>query len=149
MGKVTFAAKQTCKKASGEGRGKPPVRFTLLAAGATGVGLFAFRAISKTHPAFDAAAFSASVFESLHGLAIVRMVNASAEVGSFSTVNSGGKIMSATLSPPLPFTGSATYERQKGSRGTWTGTLAGDFLGRGEVSLAGPQFTAEISEVTG
>jgi hypothetical protein len=43
-----------------------------------------------------------------------------------------------------PFKGTATFQRTGGSKGTWSGSLVGDLLGRGEVALAGPEFSAEI-----
>ena len=51
----------------------------------------------------------------------------------------------ATLRPPKPFTGSATFTRRsKGRPGTWRGTLEMPILGSDPVRLAGPEFHAVI-----
>jgi hypothetical protein len=53
-------------------------------------------------------------------------------------------VISATIEPPAPFSGSATYlSSPEYPSGSWTGSLAGDFPGVGMVSLAGPEFCAE------
>jgi hypothetical protein len=63
---------------------------------------------------------------------------------AFAWNEEGGHITSATLAPPAPFTGTATFQRTRGAKGSWMGTLAGDFPGRGEVTLAGPEFSVEV-----
>jgi hypothetical protein len=51
----------------------------------------------------------------------------------------------ATLRPPAPFTGSATFTRRgKGRPGTWKGSLGMPILGGDPVKLAGAEFRAAI-----
>jgi hypothetical protein len=51
----------------------------------------------------------------------------------------------ATLRPPKPFTGSATFNRRsKGRPGTWKGSLGMPILGGNPVRLAGAEFHAVI-----
>jgi hypothetical protein len=144
-GKETFARKQVCPKEAGEAGS--PFSLTALTAvsSSDGVAFVALRLTRGTQQTSGFSGFGGTIFESVGRLAITRSIEASAGISAFATSGSGREITSATIAPPSPFTGSATYEKQKGSPATWTGALAGTFLGRGEVSLAGPAFIAEIS----
>jgi len=51
---------------------------------------------------------------------------------------------SATVDPPAPFTGSATFQQESAKDFSWTGDLAVELPGIGEVSLAGPKFETEL-----
>lgn len=52
-----------------------------------------------------------------------------------------GRLATATLQPPEPFTGSATYERQPDGSATWTGDLRVSLPGTDDVALTGERFT--------
>jgi hypothetical protein len=59
-------------------------------------------------------------------------------------------LRSATVEPPAPFSGSASFERATKGRKTWTGDLSASFPGRAGVPLAGPKFESVLShEVPG
>lgn len=124
-----------------------PFDFTELSATSKPEGLLfsALKASDRKHRLFHLDLFSAYLVESHGGMSTIRSINASSRSESFVVSGSDGEITSATITPPKPFTGSATYEKQGDLPATWTGSLAGDFLGRGEVSLTGPQFTAKIT----
>jgi hypothetical protein len=146
-GKVTKTPKQTCSQPRGEkGHARDPRVTTLSAASKTnGIFLIAFKITSSSHPALGGSAFGASLVERLgRRLFVVRSIDANAEVDAFSSTGEEGHIESATIAPPAPFKGTATFQRTSGSKGSWLGSLVGDFLGRGEVALAGPEFSAEI-----
>jgi hypothetical protein len=51
---------------------------------------------------------------------------------------------SATVQPPKPFSGSANFAVQNPHAASWTGDLAVELPGIGEVRLAGPSFKSEI-----
>lgn len=51
---------------------------------------------------------------------------------------------SATIDPPSPFTGSATFQQESSKDFSWTGDLAVELPGIGEVNLAGPKFETEL-----
>jgi hypothetical protein len=147
-GKVATAFKQVCSRVAGEGGRQSRLQWTnLIATSESDGALFtAFKTVSKPHPKLDGSAFAASIIEVLRGpLVISRSITTSASLDAFIATGSGGKVTSATIAPPVPFSGMATFERKKGNRGTLTGSLAGEFLGRGVVSLAGPDFVAEIA----
>jgi hypothetical protein len=143
-GKVTVSRKQVCQNTGGEGSSSFRLTALIATARSEGISVLALRLTRKSQPTVGFAGFEASLLESRGRLSIIRSIEANAGVSAFTTSEKGRGITYATITPPSPFTGSETYEKQKGSPATWTGTLAGTFVGRGEVSLAGPQFTAEI-----
>jgi hypothetical protein len=51
---------------------------------------------------------------------------------------------SATVTPPVPFTGSAIFQQEGADQFSWTGDLAVELPGVGEVSLAGLKFETEL-----
>jgi hypothetical protein len=51
-----------------------------------------------------------------------------------------------TVTPPSPFSGTATLQRNPDGSADWAGSLSVPMLGRGTVALAGPAFTAELSK---
>jgi hypothetical protein len=51
---------------------------------------------------------------------------------------------SATVDPPSPFTGSASFQRESAKDFSWTGDLAVELPGIGEVTLAGPKFETAL-----
>lgn len=53
-------------------------------------------------------------------------------------------LRTATLAPPAPFSGSATFHRLAKPANRWTGRLAIDFPGRADVSLAGNRFDTTL-----
>ncbi|MEX2448478.1 MAG: hypothetical protein WD404_07020 [Solirubrobacterales bacterium] len=55
----------------------------------------------------------------------------------------------ATVSPPRPFSGSATLTPGPGGTTTWTGSLKVDLPGRKGVPLATPSFTASLTPPSG
>jgi hypothetical protein len=142
-GKVIKTPKQTCSPPEAEG-GHPSLRVVFLHAEASSASFAAFKITSSTYPKFDTAVFIASLSELSGRLWIDRSIDVHAEVGAFASTGQKNHIESATIAPPAPFKGTATFQRTGGSKGSWTGSLAGDFLGRGEVALAGPEFSAEI-----
>jgi hypothetical protein len=51
---------------------------------------------------------------------------------------------SATVDPPAPFSGSATFQQEAAKQFSWTGDLAVELPGIGEVTLAGPKFETNL-----
>jgi hypothetical protein len=51
---------------------------------------------------------------------------------------------SATVDPPSPFTGSAAFQQESEKDFSWTGDLAAELPGTGEVALAGPKFETDL-----
>lgn len=146
-GEIRRKMKETCKNTGGEEGGPSSIHWTLLhAAAADGeTSVVAFATESASRPALDSSVFTASLVElQQRGMSIFRSIESDASLDAFNVVKSHGKVVSATIEPPAPFSGSATYLSSPGSRSeSWMGSLAGDFPGVGTVSLAGPEFCAE------
>jgi hypothetical protein len=64
--------------------------------------------------------------------------------GGPRSLTSSPDFASATLEPPAPFAGTATYERSKGANGTLSGDLSVTFPDGTVASLAGSPFTASF-----
>jgi hypothetical protein len=83
-----------------------------------------------------ATVFTASLKERRNGIRIDRERHGSAPASAF---HFDPLLRTATLSPPSPFSGTASLTRSKNSFGpTWTGNLALDFPGHSAVPIAGP-----------
>jgi hypothetical protein len=151
-GTVTKSPKLTCSQHEDEEGNSSDFQLTILSASSNARAVFstAFQITSKTHPELDSTSFGASLLEAHgRGFSIVRFIYAEAKSDAFTSIEENGHITSTTIAPPAPFKGTATFQRTRGSKGSWTGTLAGDFPGRGEVTLAGPEFSAEVSRASG
>lgn len=154
-GAITDSPKQTCNIPAGKEGGSPGFQATILSVSSDARLIFsnAFLITSEIRPGLDGASFTASLLE-VHrrGLSIIRSIHTDAKSDAFALSKEGGHITSATVTPPAPSSGTATFQRTsdsktRDSKGSWTGTLAGDFPGRGEVTLAGPEFSAEVSRM--
>lgn len=145
-GKVAKTPEQICSPPKADGdHPNPRVTFLHAASKASGATFVAFKITSTTPPQFDGAVFIASLSElSGRRLWIDRSISVDTEGGAFVSTGKRNHIESATVTPPAPFKGIATFQGAGGSKGSWSGSLVGDFLGRGEVALAGSEFSAEI-----
>jgi hypothetical protein len=85
---------------------------------------------SPTRPA----RFGASIEERRGSLHISRIVQVTAGIGAFDYDVANGF---ASVRPPAPFSGEATYRRAPGMRPTWRGDLRVNFPGRPNVNLTG------------
>jgi hypothetical protein len=65
----------------------------------------------------------------------------SADGGPRSLISSPD-FASATIEPPAPFAGTATFERTKGEHGTWAGDLSVEFPDGSVAPMAGSPFAA-------
>lgn len=145
-GTITRNLREICKESGGGGEGGPPARWTLLRADSKdgSTSFDAFKIESNRH-SIDASIFSAAIFDFRpHGMTVFRSIQSDGKANTFEIDRAHGTVVSATVDPPAPFSGAATYQRHaRTSSESWTGSLAGDFPGVGIVTLAGPEFCAE------
>jgi len=80
------------------------------------------------------AGFAASIAEKRDGMRISRAV---ATMGPAKAFTYDPLLKRATVRPPVPFSGEATYRRAAAPAGRWAGTLAVDFPGHSEARLTG------------
>lgn len=82
--------------------------------------------------------FSAGEASEVEGVSILRLVTKS---GRSSRFRFDRDYRTATVSPPAPFSGTATFKRGPGrSKSTWSGSLSVSFPGEPDVPLTGNLF---------
>lgn len=91
----------------------------------------------------EEAEYTANATERRQGMTIFRSASASAPPETFAVSPPGSSPVTATVAPPSPFSGTATYEKSGGSA-SWSGDLAVELPGRGEAPLADPTYRAEL-----
>ncbi|HEX5593264.1 MAG TPA: hypothetical protein VFX35_07950 [Solirubrobacterales bacterium] len=86
--------------------------------------------------------FGASLFRFRGGMAIAESQVAISK--DPATLEIATPPRSATVDPPGPFTGKATFQQEAKDQFSWTGDLAVEMPGIGEVRLAGPKFETAL-----
>jgi hypothetical protein len=94
-------------------------------------------------------AFSGFIGERRRGMKIFRSTFVSGERAGIVPGDTRPFPLSATITPPAPFQGSAEFQRTPEGDSTWTGSLTVPLPGLGRVSLAGPDFTARLCQRSG
>jgi len=87
--------------------------------------------------------FSAGVQEQGEAMKIARFAILTAAPSTFLFDHAKG---TATVRPPRPFSGSASFERRRGGSPTWTGSLKVRLLGADPLALTGPGFRAHLKK---
>lgn len=88
------------------------------------------------------ASFVASSTEKDGAVSIVRWASV---VASRSDFRFNRRLTAASVTPPPPFSGAATFRRpRKGGLASWTGSLTVSFPGASEIPLTGPNFTTTL-----
>lgn len=85
--------------------------------------------------------FSAVTIERKGSVQIVRLALTTSERARTFPFGKAGR--SATVRPPKPFQGAATYQRNADGSAVWSGSLSVSLPGA-EVDLTGPAFTAKL-----
>jgi hypothetical protein len=148
-GEVVDSFEEVCRNGGGEGGQRSDLQTAILdASTARGRGLTSFLAAKLTSssiPDFNLTHYSASIFQRRGPMTVTRSVSKAAQPDSFELGEPAERPTTATISPPAPFTGAATFQLTGKSAATWTGDLAVEFPGlAGPVSLAGPKFSSEL-----
>lgn len=87
------------------------------------------------------ALFFATAEESVGSLAVFRLAFA---LGSPATFTADTALSLAGVTPPPPFSGSGSFQRNAKGVKSWTGSLAVSFPGASDVPLTGPQFKTQL-----
>jgi hypothetical protein len=143
-GEVRKRAKEVCRQEKESGRSRVGILFLHAQAKDGSASFTAFKPKSTTGSLPDESNFISSIIEPHRHLLIFRTIEGSSDGDAFLSTMSHGELVGATIEPPAPFSGSATYLKNppKPSEG-WTGDLAGEFPGIGKVNLTGSDFCAE------
>ncbi|HEU4462181.1 MAG TPA: hypothetical protein VFR75_06275 [Solirubrobacterales bacterium] len=95
-------------------------------------------------PALEEAQYTAHTTERDPGLGVVRSASAIAEPETFAVSPLGAAPATASVAPPAPFSGTASYEKTPDGKGIWSGDLAVELPGRGTLSLTDSTYRAEL-----
>lgn len=98
---------------------------------------------SKFVSSLEEANYTARTIERRPNLGIYRTVSATSAPETFAVTPLGTSPVTATVAPPAPFSGSATYEKNGGG-GTWSGDLAVELPGRGKLPLTDSTYHAKL-----
>lgn len=88
------------------------------------------------------AGFFAETEESLGALAVFRVAAVRASPATFAFDSA---LSLAGVTPPSPFSGSASFQRGPSGAKIWAGSLAVSFPGEPGVPLAGPRFRSQLT----
>lgn len=144
-GSVSGSFKEVCKGSRGSDSEVP--RDYLLeekARSQGGTTLFeAMKSSDASSPDLSARYF-ASHWDRQYGMLSVRVASAQADRDTFAIGGSLFRPESATLTPPSPFSGTASFRASPGTLAQWEGTLAVELPGVGSVPLTGSQFRPKL-----
>jgi hypothetical protein len=138
--------KESCKGKSHSGRSSKP-SYSLTARTKVPGGLLAFVA-NESPPDSEFAGFTgyfAIELKRRHGMHVSRVAAASSRSGvGFEMSGPANQPEAATISPPAPFSGTASFSSTSDTTAEWTGDLAVELPGAGMVRLAGPRFRSQL-----
>lgn len=95
-------------------------------------------------PALEEAQYTAHTTELQPGLGVVRSASVNSEPETFAVSPLGTSPATASVAPPAPFSGTASYEKTPDGKGIWSGDLAVELPGRGTLSLTDSSYRAEL-----
>lgn len=138
--------KENCKGKSHKSQSSKP-GYGLAAGIKVSGGVLAFGA-SKSPPGSEFAGYT-SYFaveqKHRHGMRSSRYASATSRSGGgFEMSGPANRPEAATISPPVPFSGTATFSSRPDARPEWVGDLAVELPGAGIVRLAGPRFRSQL-----
>jgi hypothetical protein len=151
QGQIVTRAKEVCKR-SIFGHSKPKGEehtSRLFAYSRSGGRVVAFSAGTLRNPLSTATFFSGSATDWREGMVIFREAVVLGAEDQFVMGDAGDFPLTASVTPPAPFLGSAAFQRMPEGNNAWTGSLSVDLPGVGPVALAGPDFSARLCQDSG
>ena len=100
--------------------------------------------LAPTSAAGPPAAFRAWDYSGRGNLRISRDVRVTAPETTFAFPGGPKLPEEVSVTPPAPFTGTASFTRTSESTFTWAGDLAVQFPGTGPIHLAGPRYGVRV-----
>jgi hypothetical protein len=143
-GYVYHHFKQSCKGQKGKGLSTTTIYLTELAKSEGLTTVFTAIKPAAGSPFAGSSSFFVSRFEKRHGMTSVKLAFAKAAEDTFAVAGAPTQPESATVTPPSPFSGTASFHASAGALAKWEGTLAVDLLGIGTIQLTGSQFEPEL-----
>lgn len=137
--------KESCKGSDNRSSSTPPTYSLIERARLDGrTTVFVATKSTDGSPFAGPSHYFASQWERQAGMTSVRVASASTDASTFAITGSPTQPESATVTPPLPFSGTASFHASPGSLAEWEGTLAVDLPGVDTVQLTGSQFKPEL-----
>ena len=149
-GKITQSFRQVCdQREFGQG-GSRPLSEELLFAGARQgrrtIGFSVSRVDFGPKLGGPFVSFSASSLMRHNGFNVWALVTVQGEARDLSTPDPAGVLEDATVEPPSPLQGSATFHLDTPTSSSWSGSLSAELPGVGPVALTGPGFWSVLCE---
>lgn len=138
--------KEVCRRSDGDFSDEPIPGYLLTAAARShggGVLFGAFRSTDESITQGDTY-YSALMSERLRGMLIARTAFTRARPDTYVVEGPNTRPDSATVTPPAPFSGDASFHWAPGMSGEWSGSLSVDLPGAGTVPLTGDSFESEL-----
>jgi hypothetical protein len=150
-GEITTTTKEVCKR-SMFGESPDPVEdrtelFAYSRSKGRAIGFTASTTALGSITSFTA--FGASTVERRRGMTISRHVLAPGDESQLVAGDTRPYPLSATVTPPAPFHGSAEFQRTIEGDRAWTGSLSVSFPGLDSIALTGPRFDARFCQRSG
>jgi hypothetical protein len=146
-GRIIESFKQVCNGGELKGGNGPEVKWTRLDA-SRGTGPIAVNFTASRIEIANASSALTGYYMSAvthhDGLTVMAFASAQGDPSGFVTTGTGVIPSDATVEPPTPFTGSATFHLDSPHSSSWTGTLGVELPGIGEVALAGSTFSSAL-----
>lgn len=149
-GEVATTEREICKRSIFDESSDPDVDRTELFAYSRSKGRAIGFDASITGPSWSPTTiFGASIVERRQGVSIFRHTFVSRDGSQLIAGDSRPYPLSATVTPPAPFHGSAEFQRTPEGDRSWTGSLSAYFPGLDLVPLTGPDFDARFCQHSG
>ncbi len=144
-GYIYRSFKEVCKRSEiGIGRARDMPGYSLTATARSPGRAVLFNAFRATDSVFAGDTYHfVSFAEKRLGMLIARVALAQAQASSFAIEGPGTRPDSATVMPPSPFSGTASFRVFAGIT-EWQGTLAVDLPGADTVQLTGPAYKSKL-----
>ncbi|HET7417967.1 MAG TPA: hypothetical protein VFJ61_10125 [Solirubrobacterales bacterium] len=140
-GKIVQEPETTCRE-RGSARTSSAPDETISAEAPRGDGQISFHAYRFPSTGFDAVLFTAGLARQRGKMVVVN--SRSAVSKDAEDLVAARPPRSATVEPPGPFTGSAAFLQESKEDFSWSGDLAVELPGVGEVGLAGPHWKSSL-----
>jgi hypothetical protein len=144
-GFVSQSFKETCK-GSGHGNSSTSPVYALTEHSKSPAGRLVFVALKPIEgsPFAGTSSYFASQSKRRHSMVSLKIASARGGSNAFEIGGSPSQPTSAVVTPPAPFSGTASFNAALGGLVEWTGTLAVDLPGEGTVKLTGSRFAPEL-----
>ena len=142
-GFVYRSFKESCKGSKSNGHPATSIHLTERAKSDGRTTVFSATKPTGGSPFAGSCFYFVSQWQRRHGMTSVKVAATKAAENTF-VVTGSNQPESATITPPSPFSGTASFHASPGAMAEWEGTLTVDLPGVGTVGLTGTQFMPKL-----